>query len=87
MKTDELLECDNVGEAVRDGRPLRPARAYAIQFAQDNLKFCTVQVSDPVPLGRQILSSAGIDPRGDYSLFAILESGDFEDVRLDEQFD
>lgn len=87
MKTNELLECDNVGEALRDGRPLRPARAYGILFAQDNLNFRTIQVTDPVPLGRQILASAGIDARGDYSLFAILPTGDFEDVRLDEQFD
>jgi len=44
-------------------------------------------VADPVPLGRQILESAGLDSGDDYSLFAILEGGDFEDVRLDEPFD
>jgi hypothetical protein len=40
-----------------------------------------------VPLGRQILASAGIHAQDGYSLFAILPSGDFEDVRLDEPFD
>ena len=87
MNTTELLECDDVGEAVREGRPLRPARSYSILFAQNNLNFRSVQVNDPVPLGRQILENGGLDARGDYSLFAILPSGDFEDVRLDEQFD
>jgi hypothetical protein len=87
MKTNELLDCDNVGDAIREGRPLRPAHAYGILVAQDNLNFRSVQVTDPVPLGRQILAGVGIDPHGDYSLFAILPSGDFEDVRLDEQFD
>ncbi|MCP3162544.1 multiubiquitin domain-containing protein [Myxococcus sp. QH3KD-4-1] len=46
-----------------------------------------MDVADPVPLGRQILASAGLDPRGGFSLFAILASGDFEDLRLDEPFD
>ena len=30
---------------------------------------------------------AGLDPLDEFSLFAILPSGDFEDVRLDETFD
>ena len=44
-------------------------------------------MSDPVPLGRQLLEAAALDPRDGYSLVAILPSGDFEDVRLDEPFD
>ena len=44
-------------------------------------------MADPVPLGRQILASAGLDSQDGYSLFGILPSGDFEDVRLDEPFD
>ncbi|MDX3807691.1 multiubiquitin domain-containing protein [Bosea thiooxidans] len=87
METLELPDFDDVAEAVRDGRPLRPAKAYRIQFAQENLDFRVLAVDDPVPLGRQILDAAGIEPEGGYSLFAILASGDFEDVRLDEPFD
>ncbi|RKH97264.1 hypothetical protein D7Y15_40805 [Corallococcus sp. AB030] len=87
MKTDELLEYDDVGEALRENRALRLARGYRIQVAQGDLSFRPVLVADPIPLGRQIMSSAGLDPRGGYSLFAILPSGDFEDLRLDEPFD
>jgi hypothetical protein len=87
MKTEETFDVDDVGSAIREGRGLRPARAYRILFAQDNLNFRTVEVNDPVPLGRQILAAAGLSVREDCSLFAILESGDFEDVRLDEPFD
>jgi hypothetical protein len=58
-----------------------------IQFALDGLNFRPVEIADPVPLGRQILVAAGLDDRGNYSLFAILPSGDFEDVRLNEPFD
>ncbi|NVJ00809.1 multiubiquitin domain-containing protein [Myxococcus sp. AM009] len=87
MKNDEPLEYDDVGAALREGRALRPARSYRILVAQGDLSFRPVDVADPVPLGRQILASVGLDPRGGFSLFAILASGDFEDLRLDEPFD
>lgn len=87
MKPDEILDCDDLGEALREGRPLRLARTYRILFAKDDLDFQPLCVTDPVPLGRQILVGAGLDPKDGYSLFAILQSGDFEDVRLDEPFD
>ncbi len=83
----DIIEIEDVGEAVRAGRALRSARNYRIQIAQGDLSFKNLHVTDPVPLGRQILTSAGLDPDGDFSLFAILPNGDFEDVRLDETFD
>lgn len=82
-----LLEIEDLGEAVREGRPLRPAQRYRIRYAQGDLNFRPLDVADPVPLGRQILLAAGVDVSADLSLFAILPSGDFEDVRLDEPFD
>ncbi|WP_295934196.1 multiubiquitin domain-containing protein [uncultured Xanthomonas sp.] len=87
MNQPDLIDCDDVGEAIREGRALRPARVFRIRFAQDDLNFRVIEVPDPIPLGRQILSSAGLDAQRDYSLFAILDGGDFEDVRLDETFD
>ena len=87
MNTNELLEYEDVGGAVREGRPLRPARAYQIQYAQDNLNFRVLDLATPAPLGRQILEVAGAKPVEDFSLFAILPNGDFEDVVLDEPFD
>jgi hypothetical protein len=86
MSTEER-DCDDLSEAIREGRPLHPARAYRIQFAQGDLNFRPLDIPDPVPLGRQVLSAAGLNPADGYSLFAILASGDFEDVRLDEPFD
>jgi hypothetical protein len=87
MTNQATLECDDLGEALREDRPLRPARGYRIRYAQGDLNFRELIVADPVPLGRQILTSAGVDPGDGYSLFAILPTGDFEDVRLDEPFD
>lgn len=81
MKDDELLDYNDLGGAARD------FRTYRIQFALDNLNFRSIEFTDPVPLGRQILAAAGVDARGDCSLFAILPAGDFEDIRLNEVFD
>ena len=87
MNTEELLEYDDLGDALREGRALRPARGYRLLLAQGDLNFQSRRVSDPMPLGRQLLEAGTLDPREGYSLFAILPSGDFEDVRLNEPFD
>lgn len=80
-------DIDDVGDAIREGRTLREAAAYRIRFGLDGLNFRNINVPDPVPTGRQILASAGLDHRTDYILYAYLDTGDFEDVRLDETFD
>lgn len=87
MNTPELPEFDDVGDAIREGRALLPANAYRIQFALENLDFRPLPITDPIPLGRQILEAAGLEPDRGYSLFAILATGDFEDVRINEPFD
>lgn len=87
MNTEELLDYDDLGNALREGRALRPARGYRFLLAQGDLNFQSRVVSDPVPIGRQLLEAAALDPRDGYSLIAILPSGDFEDVRLNEPFD
>lgn len=78
---------DDVGDAIHEDRPLREAAAYRIRFGLEGLTFRHIDVPDPVPTGKQILDSAGLDRRSDYLLFAILASGDFEDIRLDETVD
>jgi hypothetical protein len=87
MNTEEIFDDDDLGEALREGRALRPARGYRFLLAQGDLNFQSRRVGDPVPLGRQLLEAAALDPRDGYSLVAILPSGDFEDVRLNEPFD
>lgn len=57
MNTEELLEYDDLGDALREGRALRPARGYRFLLAQGDLNFQSRQVSDPVPLGRQLLEA------------------------------
>lgn len=58
-----------------------------IFFAIDHLQFRQVEIVGPVTTGRQILTAAGLNPPDDFSLFMILPSGDFEDVRLEESVD
>jgi hypothetical protein len=71
VHTEQLLEYDDLGDALREGRALRPARRYRFLLAQGDLNF----------------QSRRVDPRAGYSLAAILPSGDFEEVRLSEPFD
>ncbi len=63
------------------------SRSFSVAVALDGIAFHPVELYDPVPLGRQILSAAKHIPPDAFSLYAVLESGDFEDVRLDEPFD
>jgi hypothetical protein len=72
-------------EAHKEGAA-RPEH-YRIEVADERLDFRDFQVDDPKPLGRQILAAAGAAPVEEFSLFAILPGGDFEDVRLHEAFD
>ena len=81
------LDVDDLEAALREGRPLRPARAYRIKIADETLNYRAVEVADPVPLGRQLLDAAGARPVDEFSVCALLPSGEFEDLRLDEPFD
>lgn len=83
----EQESVEDIGAAVGEGRPVGAASVYRIQVANESLDFRLVTLTDPVPLGRQIIAAAGGDPVAGYSLFAILPSGDFEDIRLDETVD
>ena len=87
MDNHEKIDVEDVGEALKEGRELRDALSYRIQFANGNLDFRSIDIDDPLPLGRQIVKAGGLNIRDGVSLFAILAGGDFEDVRLDEPFD
>jgi len=63
------------------------SKGHAAELAVDGIVFKPIVLSDPVPLGRQLLSAGKLAPPDAYSLYAILQTGDFEDVRLDETFD
>jgi hypothetical protein len=62
-------------------------RAYPILVAFASTSFHQIEIDDPVPLGRQILRASGHGADDEFSLYNILETGDFEDVSLDEEID
>ncbi|HXC53121.1 MAG TPA: multiubiquitin domain-containing protein [Candidatus Limnocylindrales bacterium] len=80
-------DVDDLETAIREDRPLHPARAYLIKVADETLNYRVVEVTDPVPLGRQVLDAAGARPVDEFSVCAVLPNGEFEDLRLDEPFD
>lgn len=85
--SDNRIPVEDVGAAIREGRPLNPAHFYSIIVADEQLSERHLQLSDPVPTGRQILIAAGVRQVDEYSIYAILPSGEFEDLRLDETYD
>jgi len=84
---DSHIPLEDVGAAIREGRSLRLAHLYRIMVADEQLNERHLDLRDPVPTGRQILQAAEVSPVADYSIYAILPSGDFEDLRLDETYD
>lgn len=60
---------------------------YPIFVAFEGTSFRKFELDDPVPLGRQILTASGYRADDELSLYNILDSGDFEDVGLDEEVD
>jgi hypothetical protein len=84
---DDRIPIEDVGAAIRENRGLRPADLYRIVVLDDQLNERHLDLSDPVPTARQILQTAAVRPVEDYSVYAILPSGDFEDLRLDETYD
>jgi hypothetical protein len=60
---------------------------YMIQVFDDALSPRHLELTDPVPLGRQILEAVGARPVDDFSLYAFMPNGDFEEIRPDEPFD
>lgn len=78
---------DDLAEAVRAGRPLRPGSRFRVLIGDEALNFTPTIFDDPKPLGRQFIERASDGPVDEYATVAVLENGDFEDIRLDEGYD
>lgn len=79
---------DDIDRPDRDeGKNRGPEAKLKLVLAIDSVDFETFETNDPVLLGRQVLEKRGLRPPEAFSLFNILPSGDFEDVRPDEELD
>jgi len=60
---------------------------FSVLIADEDLNFKKYDFDDPKVLGRQLIEAAGGHPVDEHVAIAILQNGDFEDIRLDESFD
>lgn len=77
----------SVAQRVEPQPKSKEARGFTILMSKDGLAFREIAIRDPMPLGRDLLKQGGFDQGAGTALLAILPSGDFEDVRLEEPFD
>lgn len=80
-------EPDDLSASIREGRPLHPGHSFRVRIGDENLSFKTIVLNDPLPLGRQFPEAIGARPAEDYVVIAMLQNGDFEDLRPDEPYD
>lgn len=60
---------------------------FAVLIADEALDFKKHVFDDPKVLGRQLIEAVGGHPVDEHLAIAMLPSGDFEDIRLDESYD
>lgn len=82
-----MTPSDSPADSQDLGDLLHAEREFRILYAEGNLSFRALALIDPMPLGRQILETAGVRALHAYNLYAITKTGDFEEVRLEEPFD
>ena len=82
-----LVEREDIALSRRKGRPLRPAKHYLIEVLDVIGHDSVIEITDPVPTGRQILTAAGKNPAEQFMLLMVDEKGVLKEVNLDEQVD
>src|SRR5580692_4015854 len=78
---------EDILEAHRAGRPVRPHGPYRILVGDDALDFQPRVIADPTPTGDQILDAAGITDHINYVAYKVLKSGLLEELRPEEKTD
>nr|WP_287018428.1 multiubiquitin domain-containing protein [Halomonas sp.] len=81
------VERENIALSRQAGQPLRPADHYQIEVLDPNWQGNLVDISDPVPTGRQILTAAGKIPAENHLLLLFDDKRVLEVVNLDEPVD
>ena len=87
MNTQPNRQIEDIAEAARACRPVRPDGPWRILIGNQELEFCPAVIDDPVPTGRQLLKLAKARPVEEYMVFQMLRDGELEDLRLDETTD
>lgn len=82
-----FVEHEDIALSRREGRPLRPAHHYLIEVLDPDWHGTAIEITDPVPTGRQILTAAGKNPAEQYMLLMVDEKGVLTEVNLEDQVD
>ena len=87
MTEQNTLHVEDIEEAVRACRPVRPHGPWRIQIGDEHLDFRPFVIDDPVPTGLQLLDLVGARPPEEYMVFQLLLGGVLEDLRAAETVD
>ncbi len=87
MSINQIDNFEDIAACVAEGRAPRQHGPYRIMVGDTDLKFRDVLIDDPIPTGRQVIEKAGLYPATGHLLFAWLEDGVLEEIRLDETVD
>lgn len=82
-----FVEHEDIALSRREGRPLRLAHHYLIEVLDPDWHGTAIEITDPVPTGRQILTAAGKNPAEQYMLLMVDEKGVLTEVNLEDQVD
>jgi hypothetical protein len=85
--TTQGISIEDVGEALRAGRPIRAHGPYRVQFGDQQLDFRPGVVNEAVPTGRQLLEAAGATPVIEHLVLQVLKDGLLDAVELEETVD
>lgn len=85
--SNELHDVEDVQEALKTGRAVRPHGPYRVQIGNERLEYRAIVINDPVPTGRQILEAADVRPVLEHLVFQVLANGLLEELRPDETTD
>jgi len=78
---------EDILEANRAGRPIRPHGPYRILVGDDVLNFQPRVIMDPMPTGDHILAASGIADHINYVAYKVLKNGQLEELRSEEKTD
>jgi len=82
--SDDVIEKEYGRPGARGGPP---AGAFTVQVGDDALDFRPVEVTDPVPTGRQIIDAAGFRPAEEHLIFQVAHDRRLTELKLDETTD
>ena len=87
MNNQTEHQIEDIEEAARACRPVRPHGPWRIRIGDEHLDFRASVIDDPVPTGLQLLELVGARPPEEYMVFQLLRGGELEELRPTETTD